>query len=198
MFYHYCIFSTTGNSTSTVFIATNSYNTATPSTTIYSNILNTTINDMTQFTNTAVISTGINKSNYDTTAILNMTESYITVSVTNTGNPTSEIDKITHVMTSVSETSVSIAPSPMLSSTVISSTSINPTPTQSNTSLVMIVLIIDLQVDVGAASFKNDMEKKLLDTYIAAKSVFKRRKRRATTKGSITLEVSVRICVFII
>ena len=120
------------------------------------------------------------------------------MSVTNTGNPTSEIDKITHVMTSVSETSVSIAPSPMLSSTVISSTSINPTPTQSNTSLVMIVLIIDLQVDVGAASFKNDMEKKLLDTYIAAKSVFKRRKRRATTKGSITLEVSVRICVFII
>lgn len=153
---------------------------------------------MTEFTNTAVISTGINKSNYDTTAILNMTESYITVSVTNTGNPTSEIDKITHVMTSVSETSVSIASSPMLSSTVISSTSINPTPTQSNTSLVMIVLIIDLQVDVGAASFKNDMEKKLLDTYIAAKSVFKRRKRRATTKGSITLEVSVRICVFII
>lgn len=151
---------------------------------------------MTDFNNTAMSSTYTNGNNYSTTAILNTTEIYSTLTITNMGQTTSHIS-ITPVMTSVSEISVSITPSQAVSSSAISSTSIIPTQTQSNGTLAMIVLIIiDEKIDVTATSFIDNMETKLLDTYIAAKSVFKRRKRRAASKGNTTLEVCVRfICI---
>ena len=160
-------------------------------------MVTTTFINMTNYYNTATTPLTSMEKN-EITTVLNMTEydntiTYNTFTVTNTTKLALEITSYfltTPVITLLSDMSVSITVSEVASSPIASATMI-PTQPPSIQALVMITIIInDQTVDIESNQFRNEMEKKLADTYVTAKSVFNKRRRRAATSGNTTVEVS--------